>query len=92
MDGTYFVARVLELDGSMSDGKTIKEALSNIREAIQEYREVKQEFGDFIPPPVNSREIVKLLGEYTQDEIKGVTMQLKSSEIFLGRLNEIELS
>lgn len=70
IDGTYFVARVPELDGCMSDGVTIKEALFNIREAISEYIEVVKESGYEVPEPVNDKEIVKLLGDYSKEEIE----------------------
>lgn len=70
IDGTYFVARVPELKGCMSDGVTIKEALFNIRDAISEYIEAVMESGHEVPEPINDKEIVKLLGNYSKEEIE----------------------
>ena len=50
--GFYYFARVLELDGCMSDGKTKEEALKNLQEAMEGWLLVSIEFGDHIPEPV----------------------------------------
>ncbi len=45
----YFVVEVPSLPGCISQGKTRKEALSNIEEAITIYIEVLEEQGENIP-------------------------------------------
>ncbi|ADG07602.1 HicB family protein [Kyrpidia tusciae DSM 2912] len=55
-DGLYYFAKVLELDGCMSDGKTPEEAFQNIREAMEGWLEVKLEHGDSIPEPESDDE------------------------------------
>lgn len=52
--GKYFVGRVLELDGCLSDGQTPEEAYKNVREAMEGYLEVKLDHGDPIPEPVST--------------------------------------
>lgn len=49
--GIYYFGRIMELDGCMSDGKTIEELRSNIREAMELWLEVSIEKGDVIPLP-----------------------------------------
>jgi predicted RNase H-like HicB family nuclease len=55
-DGLYYFAKVLELDGCMSDGKTPEDAFRNIREAMEGWLEVKLQHGDPIPEPVPEEE------------------------------------
>lgn len=50
--GTYFYARVLELDGCQSTGETFEEAYENLREAMKEWIETKLEGGFDVPLPV----------------------------------------
>jgi predicted RNase H-like HicB family nuclease len=50
-----YVADALDLPGCVSQGKTIEEAVTNIKEAIEAYLEVEQEKDEadrsyFIPP------------------------------------------
>jgi len=52
--GSYYFAKVQELDGCMSDGETIEEAHANIREAMEGWIEAKLEAGYPIPTPIDS--------------------------------------
>ena len=54
-----FVAEVPSLPGCISQGRTRKEALANIREAIELYLESLQEHGDPVPPPI-TEEIIEI--------------------------------
>ncbi len=49
--GSYFYARVLELDGCQSTGETFDEAYRNLMEAMEGYIETKLENGFSIPMP-----------------------------------------
>jgi antitoxin HicB len=53
-DGTWF-ARVMELKGCMSEGRTEKEALKNLDDAMKGWLEVAIEDGEAIPEPLGSR-------------------------------------
>lgn len=46
----FWVAECPSLPGCISQGKSRKEAIQNIREAIEGYIEVLEEEGDPIPP------------------------------------------
>ena len=46
-----FIAEVPELPGCVADGKTYKEALSNVEVVIQEWIETAKEMGRPIPQP-----------------------------------------
>jgi antitoxin HicB len=48
----YYVGKVLELDGCMTDGETREEALSNLREAMEGWIETKLENGFNVPEPI----------------------------------------
>ena len=50
--GTYFYARVLELDGWQSTGETFEEAYKNLKEAMRGWLEAKLEGGFDVPLPV----------------------------------------
>ena len=50
--GSYFYARVLELDGCQSTGETFEEAYKNLREAMEGWIETKLESGFEVPLPV----------------------------------------
>lgn len=50
--GSYFYARVLELDGCQSTGETFEEAYENLREAMKGWIETKLEAGFDVPLPV----------------------------------------
>ena len=50
--GSYFYARVLELDGCQSTGETFEEAYENLREAMEGWIETKLEGGVEVPLPV----------------------------------------
>lgn len=50
--GSYFYARVLELDGCQSTGETFEEAYENLKEAMKGWIETKLEAGFDIPLPV----------------------------------------
>lgn len=47
-----FVAEVPSLPGCISQGRSRKEALDNIREAIELYLESLDERGEPVPPPI----------------------------------------
>lgn len=49
--GSYFYARVLELDGCQSTGETFDEAYMNLREAMEGWIETKLEGGYEVPVP-----------------------------------------
>jgi len=49
---SYYVSRVMELDGCHSDGDTKEKALENLREAMELWIESNIEYGDTIPEPV----------------------------------------
>ena len=49
--GSYFYARVLELDGYQSTGDTFDEAYRNLLEAMEGYIETKLENGFAVPMP-----------------------------------------
>lgn len=51
-DESYFVAKVLELEGLVAHGDTVEEAHKTLREAMRLYFEVKLEHGDPIPEPI----------------------------------------
>ena len=50
--GSYFYARVLELDGCQSTGNTFEEAYENLKEAMEGWIEAKLEGGFDVPLPV----------------------------------------
>ncbi len=50
--GSYFYARVLELDGCQSTGETFEEAYENLKEAMRGWIETKLEAGFDVPLPV----------------------------------------
>jgi len=50
--GSYFYARVLELDGCQSTGETFEEAYENLKEAMEGWIETKLEGGFEVPLPV----------------------------------------
>ena len=50
--GSYFYARVLELDGCQSTGETFEEAYENLKEAMEGWIEAKLEGGFEVPLPV----------------------------------------
>jgi predicted RNase H-like HicB family nuclease len=49
-DNSY-IAEIPELAGCMADGKTTKEALTNIEEIAKEWIETAKELGRSIPEP-----------------------------------------
>ena len=50
--GSYFYARVLELDGCQSTGETFEEAYENLKDAMEGWIEAKLEGGFEVPLPV----------------------------------------
>lgn len=50
--GTYFYARVLELDGCQSTGDTFEEAYQNLKEAMKGWIETKLDGGFEVPLPI----------------------------------------
>ena len=51
--GSYYFAKVQELDGCMSDGETVEEVHKNIREAMEGWIETKLEAGFDVPTPID---------------------------------------
>jgi len=51
--GSYYFAKVQELDGCMSDGETVEETHLNIREAMEGWIEARLEGGFDIPTPMD---------------------------------------
>lgn len=51
--GTYFLGRVMELEGCQSDGETIGEVYANLKEVLALYIETKLEGGFKIQEPVS---------------------------------------
>jgi len=47
-----FIATCPSLPGCVSQGKTRREALENIKDAVEGYLESLRKHGDFIPPPI----------------------------------------
>ncbi len=58
---TYYIGRVLELDGCQSDGKTVEELYKNLDAALELYIENKLNDGFDIPEPV---EVEKFSGKF----------------------------
>jgi antitoxin HicB len=56
-EGT-FVVHVPALPGCISEGKTRKEALENIKDAMKGYIESLEKHGDPVPPPI-TEEVVE---------------------------------
>ena len=54
-----FVAEVPSLPGCISQGRTRKEALDNIRQAIELYLESLDAHGEPVPPPI-TEEIIEV--------------------------------
>lgn len=54
--GEYYVAKVLEFDGCMSDGDTFEEAYENIRDAMLGWIETKLAYGFEVPLPKSDDE------------------------------------
>lgn len=65
--GSYYHAKVLELDGCQSTGDTFEEAYESLKEAMEFWIESKLELGMKIPLPV-SENAKKLLEEISQSE------------------------
>lgn len=51
-EDSVFIAKAPELPGCISEGKTRKEALDNIREAIESYLESLKKHNEPIPHPI----------------------------------------
>ncbi len=51
-DGGYYLVRVNELSGCMTDGETIPQAFTNIREAMTGWLLATMDAGNEIPEPV----------------------------------------
>ncbi|MCL1998985.1 MAG: type II toxin-antitoxin system HicB family antitoxin [Turicibacter sp.] len=49
--GFYYVGRIMEFDGCMTDGDTKEETLQNLQEAMEGWIETKLDHGFPIPPP-----------------------------------------
>lgn len=50
--GSYFYARVLELDGCQSTGETLEDAYNNLKDAMKGWIETKIENGFAVPLPI----------------------------------------
>jgi len=51
--GSYYFAKVQELDGCMSDGETVEDVHLNIREAMEGWIEARLEGGFDVPTPMD---------------------------------------
>ena len=49
--GFYYVGKIMELDGCMSDGETRDEVLANLQEAMEGWIEASLENGFDVPEP-----------------------------------------
>jgi len=58
----YYISKILELDGCISDGETQEEALANLREAMGGWLEAKLENGFEVPEPLAEN---SLSGKFT---------------------------
>lgn len=54
--GTYFYARVLELEGCQSTGESFEDAYKNLQEAMEGWIETKLEGGFEVPLPIGYEE------------------------------------
>jgi len=52
--GSYYVGRIIELDGCMTDGETKVEVITNLQEAMQGWIETKLANGFEVPEPVQT--------------------------------------
>jgi predicted RNase H-like HicB family nuclease len=52
-----FIATVPQLPGCVTDGKTRKEALKNVKEAVQGYLESLKKHKEPVPPPITEETI-----------------------------------
>lgn len=50
-DGTWF-ARIAELEGCMTEGETVADAIANLEDAMREWLRVQLEDGESIPEPL----------------------------------------
>jgi len=67
-----YVADVLELPGCMSQGKTMDEAIKNIKDAIKGYLYVQKKHGRSFEPKeekstTNQRFLFQIIGSWRQD-------------------------
>ena len=67
-----YVADVLELPGCMSQGKTMDEAIKNIKDAIKGYLYVQKKHGRSFEPKEeksahNQRFLFQIIGNWRQD-------------------------
>ena len=46
-----YLARIIELPGCVSDGKTVEEAVKNVRELAKDWIEITEEAGENVPEP-----------------------------------------
>lgn len=81
--GSYYYARVTELDGCHSHADTPEQAYANVREVLRDHIEIKLEYGDPIPEPVTTElsgkfnvRIPKSLHKYLTEraEAEGVSL------------------
>lgn len=64
----FFIIRVNELPGVCTDGKTIEEAMKNIKDAIAATIELYLEQGDPIPEPIKKEEFKGKIAYRTTSE------------------------
>ena len=50
-DGGGFLAEVPDLPGCVADGKTVEEAICEVKSAIESWIKTAEEFGDQVPEP-----------------------------------------
>lgn len=86
----YYVATIPMLDGCMSDGETVKNAMQNILDAKACWLEGVSEAID-IPMPSNTSHVIKIEDPYSEEEIKQMTNECEEFAKFLSDFIEIKL-
>ena len=72
--GLYYVGRIMEFDGCMSDGDTQEEALQNLQEAMELWIETKLANGFEVPEPIKENKGNQLLELIKRKGIPNVTL------------------
>jgi antitoxin HicB len=65
-----FIARCSALPGCISEGKTRKEALANIKDAMQGHIASLKKRNEPIPPSIEEETVCTSAGAYFQDSLK----------------------
>ena len=67
-EGTYYVARYVELPGLMADGETRAEAILHLSQAFDDYVNAHIEWGDPIPLPNGADRVMHALASAAEME------------------------